>query len=94
VLVTRGNQTVGLMTVHGIKEVPRPEWSSKTAAETMVPMDRLKRINPEAELWTALEEMARDGVNQLPVMRDGTVLGMLGREDVINFLRTLQEVGT
>ena len=57
-------------------------------------INRLKRINPEAELWTALEEMARDGVNQLPVMRDGTVLGMLGREDVINFLRTLQEVGT
>jgi len=94
VLVNKGNQTVGLMTVHRIKEVPRSEWSTKTAAETMVPMDRLKRISPDAELWTAFEEMARDGVNQLPVMRDGTVLGMLGREDVISFLRTLQEVGT
>jgi hypothetical protein len=28
----------------------------------------------------------------LPVMCDGTVLGMLGREDVSNFLRTLYEV--
>jgi signal-transduction protein with cAMP-binding, CBS, and nucleotidyltransferase domain len=82
------------MTLHRIKEVPRQEWSTKTVAQAMVPLDRWKRINPDAELWTALEEMDRDGVNQLPVMRDGQVLGMLGREDVITFLRTLQEVGT
>ena len=38
--------------------------------------------------------MDRDGVNQLPVMTDGHVLGMLSREDVITFLRTLQELGS
>jgi len=37
--------------------------------------------------------MDRDGVNQLPVMTDGQVVGMLSREDVITFLRTLQELG-
>ena len=37
--------------------------------------------------------MDRDGVNQLPVMADGRVVGMLTREDVISFLRTLQELG-
>jgi signal-transduction protein with cAMP-binding, CBS, and nucleotidyltransferase domain len=38
--------------------------------------------------------MDRDGVNQVPVMTDGQVLGMLSREDVITFLRTLQDLGT
>jgi signal-transduction protein with cAMP-binding, CBS, and nucleotidyltransferase domain len=37
--------------------------------------------------------MDRDGVNQLPVMTDGQILGMLSRDDVIGFLRTLQELG-
>jgi CBS domain-containing protein len=37
--------------------------------------------------------MDRDGVNQLPVMTDGHLQGMLSREDVITFLRTLQEMG-
>jgi hypothetical protein len=32
-------------------------------------------------------------VNQQPVMTDGTVVGMLSREDVISYLRTLQELG-
>jgi CBS domain-containing protein len=45
-------------------------------------------------LWIALEQMDRDGVNQLPVMIDSRVVGMLSREDVITFLRTLQELGT
>ncbi len=92
-LVDRGGATVGMMTLHRIKEIPRAEWASTTAAQAMVPMDRLKRIAPDAELWNAVEQMDRDGVNQLPVMRDGQVVGMLGREDVISFLRTLQEVG-
>ena len=93
-LVNRADNTVGLMTLHRIKEVPRQEWSTTTAAQAMVPLDRVKRTNPEAELWTALQEMDRDGVNQLPVMRDGQVVGMLGRQDVITFLRTLQDLGT
>jgi Zn-dependent protease len=92
VLVNQGNQTVGLMTLHGIKEVPRPEWSHTTAAQAMVPLDRLKKLAPSAELWSALEEMDRNGVNQLPVATDGRVVGMLGREDVITFLRTLHEM--
>ncbi len=91
-LVNRADNTVGLMTLHRIKEVPRQAWSTTTAAQAMVPFDRLKRINPDAELWTALQQMDRDGVNQLPVMRDGQVVGMLGREDVITFLRTLQDM--
>jgi signal-transduction protein with cAMP-binding, CBS, and nucleotidyltransferase domain len=36
--------------------------------------------------------MDRDGVNQLPVMTDGRMVGMLSREDVITFLRTLEEL--
>jgi signal-transduction protein with cAMP-binding, CBS, and nucleotidyltransferase domain len=29
-------------------------------------------------------------VNQLPVLERGSILGMLSREDVISYLRTLQ----
>jgi signal-transduction protein with cAMP-binding, CBS, and nucleotidyltransferase domain len=38
--------------------------------------------------------MDRNGVNQMPVIRDQHVIGMLSREDAITFLRTLQEFGT
>jgi signal-transduction protein with cAMP-binding, CBS, and nucleotidyltransferase domain len=38
--------------------------------------------------------MDRDGVHQLPVTRNQHVIGMLSREDVLTFLRALQELGT
>ena len=92
-LVNSGGSTLGLMTLHRIKEVPRPDWANTTAAQVMIALGELKRISPDKELWAALQQMDRDGVNQLPVMTDSQVVGMLSREDVITFLRTLQELG-
>jgi Zn-dependent protease len=88
-LVTRGKDTVGLMTLHRIKEVPRTEWATTTAAQVMIPLEKLKRIDADADLWASFQEMDRDGVNQLPVTQGSRVTGMLRREDVITFLRTL-----
>ena len=93
-LVERGGDAVGLMTLQRINEVPRPEWATTSVAEVMLPLDQSERIESDSELWAALQKMDRNGVNQLPVTRDQRVIGMLSREDVITFLRTLQELGT
>jgi CBS domain-containing protein len=93
-LVNRGDQTVGLITLHRIKEVSRPAWATTSAAQAMLPFAQLKCVDPDTELWSALENMDRNGVNQMPVIRDQHVIGMLSREDVITFLRTLQDFGT
>jgi Zn-dependent protease/CBS domain-containing protein len=93
-VVEKSKKAVGLLTLHHVKEIPRAKWPTTTSAQAMTPIEQTKRVQPDAELWTALEEMDRDGVNQLPVMADGQIQGMLTREDVITFLRTLQELRT
>jgi Zn-dependent protease len=92
-LVNRGDATLGLMTLHRVRDVPRSEWPRLRAEEVMLPVAELRRITPTTELWSALQQMDRDGVNQLPVMDGDRVVGMLTREDVITFLRTLRELG-
>ncbi len=92
-VIERGANVIGLLTLHGIKEVPRSEWPTRTVAQIMIPIEQAKRVRPDEELWAALEEMDRDGVNQLPVMTDGQIQGMLSREDIIAYLRTLRELG-
>jgi Zn-dependent protease len=92
-IVTQGDQTVGLVTLGQIREVPRERWDTTTVDEAMTPLARLKRVRPDTGLWAATGEMDRDGVNQLPVMTDSQILGMLGRDDVMSYLRTLQELG-
>jgi Zn-dependent protease len=92
-VVKRGEAAIGLLTLHHFKEIPRSDWPTMTAAQAMVPLEQTKWLQPDEELWAALEEMDRDGVNQLPVMVNGKIQGMLSREDVISYLRTLRELG-
>jgi Zn-dependent protease len=92
-MVERDNRIAGLLTLHQIKKVPRSEWPTTTGAQVMIPMEQTKWVEPDTELWNALEEMDHNGVNQLPVIENGSIKGILTREDVITFLRTLQELG-
>ncbi len=75
-----------------MKAIPSSAWLTTTAAQVMIPLAKMKWIRPDAELVDALGEMDRDGVNQLPVMAGDQILGVLGRDDVINFLRTMSEL--
>jgi CBS domain-containing protein len=93
-VVKRGNTVAGLLTLHNIKGIPRSDWPTVAVAQAMIPAEQMKRLRPDTELWAALEEMDRDGVNQLPVMVDGQIQGMLSREDVVGYLRTLRELRT
>ncbi len=93
-LVERGDRAAGLLTLHNMKEIPRPSWTTTTATQAMIPLDKLSRIDPNAELWTAMEKMGRDGVNQMPVMSGNDLVGMLSRGDIVKYLQTLQQVST
>ena len=92
-LVNRGDKILGMITLHGIKDVPREKWTITNVADVMLPFSALKCTSPDTELWSALQNMDRAGVNQMPVVQAGKVVGMLSRDDAITFLRSLQELG-
>jgi Zn-dependent protease len=92
-VVTQNGQAIGLLTIHNVRDVPREKWPQYTAGQVMTPLEKTKTVEPQIELSKALQDMDRDGVNQLPVMQAGQVLGMISREDVISYLRTLQTLG-
>ncbi len=91
-IVERENTAIGLLTLHKVKEVPREQWATTKVGQVMIPMKDVKVVRSDSELSAALEEMDRDGVNQLPVMDDGHCTGMLSREDLIGILRTRREL--
>lgn len=76
----------GLVTVSTLKETPRDAWPSTSAQQIMILPEKLISIPPDAEIWDALEKMGRDGVNQLPVVENGKIVGMVSRDDVIQYL--------
>ena len=91
-VVEQNGRVLGLLTLHDVKKILRSDWPTTTAAQAMIPAEQMKRIRPEAEMVAALEEMDRNGVNQLPVMVGDQIQGLLGRDDVIGLLRTLGEL--
>ncbi len=91
--VVQGSLVRGLLTIHNIKGVPQGRWGTTTVEQVMTPLDGLKRVGPEEELWAAMQNMTADGVNQLPVMDDGQLLGMLGRDNIVSFIRIKGELG-
>jgi CBS domain-containing protein len=91
-VVKQDDRVVGLLTLHNVKAIPSSDWSTTEASQVMIPLANMKWIRPEAELVEALGEMDRDGVNQLPVMMGDQIQGMLGRDDVITFLRTMSQI--
>ena len=92
-VVGNGQGPAGLVTLSTIKEVPRSSWPRTIASQVMIPLEKAVSIQPAAELWTALEKMGRDGVNQLPVLNGGGgdhLVGMLSRDDLLQYLRVVQ----
>jgi len=91
--ILEGDRVQGLLTLHHVKKVPKERWVVTRVEEVMTPMEELKAVSPDDELWSALEQMTEDGVNQLPVVEDGHLVGMLGRDSVLTFIRTRAELG-
>lgn len=78
---------VGLLTVHQVRDVPRDQWRDVHVRDVMMPLEDVDSVSPETDLEEAMWHMASDGVNQLPVLRDGELVGMLTREDLVTFIR-------
>jgi Zn-dependent protease len=89
-IVEKEGQINGMTTIHALQIVRKEDWPTTTVEQVMIPLSRLITTQPATELYEALQEMDRDGVNQLPVIEGDQIQGILTREDVISYLRRLQ----
>ncbi|HLO00658.1 MAG TPA: site-2 protease family protein [Pyrinomonadaceae bacterium] len=84
----------GIITPHELKGVERARWPYTTVDAVMLPLEKLHTIDPETPVKEALEVMGREDVNQLPVLLNGTVAGIITRGDVLRLLQTRAEMQT
>ncbi len=89
-VVEENDRTVGLLTLHRISEIPRSEWQNVKASQVMTTADQMQSVQADTEIVDALTKMDMNGLNQVPVLANGQVAGVLTRDNVMNFLRSLQ----
>jgi Zn-dependent protease/CBS domain-containing protein len=93
-LVASGGDFKGTLTIDDIKAVSRPQWDTIQVSEVMTPLDKLASVSPTQDALSVLEQMTERNLNQIPVVSDGRVIGLISRDDLIRFLRTHAELGT
>ncbi len=91
--IVLGDRFLGIVTLTDIKNLPQEEWSSHYVGEVIRRHEELRCVRPEDDLGTAVQIMAEQDLNQLPVIVDGRLVGLLSRSDVIRFLQMRRELG-
>jgi len=86
-------ELLGLVTMRDLKRVPREEWESTSAFRAMTPREKLHGVDAHDDIAAALEIMARENVNQLPVMEFGRFVGFVTRADVLRLMQVRSELG-
>jgi CBS domain-containing protein len=85
--VVADERLVGLVTWQSVKAVPPEQWSRMRAVDAMVPIERVKTVRPDCDLWSALAQMSGEGAGELAVAQDGQLVGLLTRDAIMGFLQ-------
>jgi Zn-dependent protease len=90
--VADGGSTEGWITLHNLRGVPSELRHSLTTSQVMTRFDDALRVHPEDEVWNVLQQMEEHNVNQVPVLDNGSFLGMITRDNLLNNIRLRAEL--
>jgi CBS domain-containing protein len=93
-IVEEDGRVAGMVTSHEVKDVDRQRWPELTVREVMLPLKKLHAVKPVTSLTEALETMGREDVNQLPVMSNDHLEGIISRGHILRLLQTRAELQT
>lgn len=85
--VVDGGQLVGLITVDEIQTVPSAMWPWRQVGQVMRPLSPSLIVGPDVSVIQAMECMAQDGWDQLVVMQDGQIAGLVTQSAIAHFLQ-------
>ena len=91
--VMQGDQLAGLITLSDIRHVPRDQWPQTPVGYAMIPLERLHTITPQQNVKDVLPLMTGQDVNQLAVVQDGQLIGVLTREGILRSLEIRRNLG-
>lgn len=90
--VQAAGKLLGLVTLDDIRQVPRDRWSGTSVFKTMTSFERLHAVAPEEDLRRVMQIMSEEDVNQVPVLRDHELVGMISRSDILRLMQVRREI--
>ena len=83
----------GMVCLHEVRKLDRAAWDRTAVRDIMVPADKLASAGPDEGAGDVLSRLAGRNLNQLPVLEDGRVRGLVRREDILKWLALYADLG-
>ena len=91
--VTWGDYLAGLISLSDFARVARERWPYTPVGHVMRLLDQVTTATPAQPLLEVLHVMGTQNINQVPVVEDGRLVGLVSREEIIRYLQVRQSVG-
>ncbi|MBI2780318.1 MAG: CBS domain-containing protein [Chloroflexi bacterium] len=89
--VVEGASIVGIIGIAQIRRIRRSEWPNTRVADVMAKPPKLTFLAPTEPLRQALERIYKAGIDGLPVMEEGHLLGVLTKRGIGRFVHERSE---
>jgi Zn-dependent protease/predicted transcriptional regulator len=90
--VNDDGHVVGLIGPEDVKAIDRSRWDETRVSEAMHPLRLMHPVKPDVPADEALALMGRERLNQLPVVSDGHLEGVVTMASLARLLRVRQEL--
>jgi Zn-dependent protease/CBS domain-containing protein len=91
--VTDDGRLLGIVTLGDIRDVPPDRRATTPVGTVMGGRDGLVTVTPASSLAAALEALGRGDYEQVPVVENGRLVGMLTRADLLRQLQLRETLG-
>jgi len=85
--VDEQGRTIGLLTLRGVRRVPREQWPTRRVRELMVPLGDQVVVAPDARMDGVLGKLEDGEAGRVLVVEDGEVVGIITPSDLTRWLR-------
>jgi predicted transcriptional regulator len=90
--VTDDGHVAGMLTPQELRTVPRDRWDATAAGEAMKPVERFHRIDASESVAKAFDAIVQEDVNQLPVVEQGQIRGVISRDQLLRLVAARAEL--
>jgi Zn-dependent protease/CBS domain-containing protein len=84
--VMQGDSVLGILGVGQVRRLRRSAWASTRVEDVMATPPKMSILSPEDPLKQALERLHRAGLDGLPILEDGRLVGLLTRRGIGRFI--------
>lgn len=91
-LVMQESRLLGLITLREVRAVDAQAWPHTSVGDVMHSGTEIHTVSRNMPLAEALEIMAREDINQLPVVSNGIVEGVVTRAHILQVVRSRAEL--